>query len=327
MKRNGRSGPTTQLDHSRRRRLRFGLLAVSCALVCCLRQGPHVVTTPTLAPALPTPTVKAGFVIDGAPNALIAQGDAALKAKDYVGAQKSYEEASKDADGKVQGSALNRLGELYAWGFLEAQDSRAKAFGFYQRSAALGNAYGAANLGSSLFFGQGTSRNLPEAFRWAPKGAEAGVPEALNQLGWQYLDGMGVVADIGSAKQFYARSAALGDPLGEAQLGWIYGHVAPIDYAVAMKWYKKAAEQHQDMAENNLGFLYENGLGVTLDYAEAARWYQMAADSGYARAQFHLGVLYAQGRGVPKDVSKARELIEQASQSGDEAAAEWIRAH
>ena len=290
-------------------------------------EDPPASTTPVVAPAFPTATVKTGFVVDGAPNALVAQGDAALKAKDYVGAQKDYEEASRDADEKVQGSALNRLGELYAWGFLGAQDNWSKAFDFYQRSAALGNAFGAANLGNSLFFGQGTSRNLPESFRWAQKGAEAGVPQALDQLGWQYLQGMGVVADIGSSKQYYAQSAALGDPVGEAELGWIYGHVAPIDYAVAMKWYRKAAEQHQDMAENNLGFLYENGLGVTRDYAEAARWYQMAAGSGYARAQFHLGVLYAQGHGVPQDDSKAHALIEQASQSGDEAAAEWIMAH
>jgi hypothetical protein len=36
---------------------------------------------------LSTPTVKAGFVVDDAPNALIAQWVTALKAKDYVGAR------------------------------------------------------------------------------------------------------------------------------------------------------------------------------------------------------------------------------------------------
>jgi TPR repeat protein len=81
------------------------------------------------------------------------------------------------------------------------------------------------------------------------------------------------------------------------------------------------------MAQNNLGYLYENGLGVTRDYAEAARWYQLAADSGYARAQFHLGVLYAEGLGLPLNKPKGRALIEQASRSGDDAAAQWFKAH
>jgi hypothetical protein len=50
----------TQLDHSRRLRLRFGLLAISCALASgCSRQGPPAFTTQVVAPALPTPTAKA----------------------------------------------------------------------------------------------------------------------------------------------------------------------------------------------------------------------------------------------------------------------------
>ena len=47
--------------------------------------------------------------------------------------------------------------------------------------------------------------------------------------------------------------------------------------------------------------MYENGRGVPQDYAEAVRWYRRAAEQGDADAQFNLGVMYGKGQGVPQD--------------------------
>jgi uncharacterized protein len=44
-----------------------------------------------------------------------------------------------------------------------------------------------------------------------------------------------------------------------------------------------------------------DGLGVAQDYAEALKWYLRAADQGDANAQFRLGTMYEQGHGVPQD--------------------------
>jgi TPR repeat protein len=90
----------------------------------------------------------------------------------------------------------------------------------------------------------------------------------------------------------------------------MYAHVEPIDYQLAMNWYRKAADQHDDSAQNNIGYLYEKGLGVARDYSQAACWYQLAAATGYTRAQYHLGILYDLGHGVAHDAAKARELIQ-----------------
>ena len=44
-----------------------------------------------------------------------------------------------------------------------------------------------------------------------------------------------------------------------------------------------------------LGECYENGNGVTVNYVEALRLYQLAADQGFAVAQNHIGFCYDQG--------------------------------
>jgi TPR repeat protein len=54
----------------------------------------------------------------------------------------------------------------------------------------------------------------------------------------------------------------------------------PQDYAEAMKWFRKAADQGDTGAQSNLGFMYAKGQGVPEDYVEAMKWFRMAADQG-----------------------------------------------
>ena len=51
--------------------------------------------------------------------------------------------------------------------------------------------------------------------------------------------------------------------------------------------------------------MYENGQGVAQNYAEAVKWYRKAAEQGYAEAQFNLGVMYETGEGVAQDYAEA----------------------
>ena len=50
------------------------------------------------------------------------------------------------------------------------------------------------------------------------------------------------------------------------------------NYAEAVKWYRKAAEQGNANAQKNLGVCYEKGLGVSKDQAEADKWFHKAAE-------------------------------------------------
>ena len=56
-----------------------------------------------------------------------------------------------------------------------------------------------------------------------------------------------------------------------------------------MEWYRKSAEQGNADAQNNLGCMYQNGLGVEQDDAKAMEWYQKAAEQGHTAAQSNLG--------------------------------------
>jgi S1-C subfamily serine protease len=100
-------------------------------------------------------------------------------------------------------------------------------------------------------------------------------------------------------------------------LRYINGEGVPQDDAEAVKWYRKAADQGDAVAQNNLGACYDNGQGVPQDHAAAVRWFRSAAEQGFAGAQYGLGVCYANGRGVPQDDVEAVKWWRKAAEQGD----------
>src|SRR5258705_8157250 len=52
------------------------------------------------------------------------------------------------------------------------------------------------------------------------------------------------------------------------------------------------AGQLYPMAQYYLGYIFSEGQGLTRDYAEALKWYRKAADSGNMIAETHLGSMY-----------------------------------
>jgi TonB family protein len=58
-----------------------------------------------------------------------------------------------------------------------------------------------------------------------------------------------------------------------------------------MAWYRKAAEQGNRDAQNNIGWFYQNGLGISRDYNEAESWYRKSAQQGSDRAKNNLAQL------------------------------------
>lgn len=78
------------------------------------------------------------------------------------------------------------------------------------------------------------------------------------------------------------------------------------------KWLPEA-EKGKAEAQNNVGEIYEKGLGRPPDYAQAAAWYRKAADQGFPRAQTNLGFLYEKGLGVSQDAREAFRWNRQAA--------------
>jgi len=77
------------------------------------------------------------------------------------------------------------------------------------------------------------------------------------------------------------------------------------DFGAALRAWRALAEQGDDGAQLNLGYMYDNGLGVPQDYKEAIKWYRRAAEQGNDRAQYNLGLMYDIGNGVPQDYVRA----------------------
>ena len=59
----------------------------------------------------------------------------------------------------------------------------------------------------------------------------------------------------------------------------------------AEKWFRRAAELGNALAENSLGALYLQGLGVKQDKNEALKWFQQSAQNGCAEGQNSYAVL------------------------------------
>ena len=58
--------------------------------------------------------------------------------------------------------------------------------------------------------------------------------------------------------------------------------------------FEQQAASGDAAAQCGLGLLYDNGIGVPQDYAKAVYWYRKAAEQGFALAQYNLGRLYPQ---------------------------------
>jgi hypothetical protein len=165
----------------------------------------------------------------------------------------------------------------------------------------------------------------------APRAAQApapvpelSAPEALHNGDAAYHR-----HDYAEAMRWDRKAADQGNAGAQSNVGWLYqnGLAVPQDYVEAMRWYRKAADQGFATAQDNIGALYANGWGVPKDYAEAMRWFRKAADQGYAGAQKHVGLLYENGLGVPRNLDQARMWMQKAAANGDEDAKKWLSQH
>ena len=81
-----------------------------------------------------------------------------------------------------------------------------------------------------------------------------------------------------------------------------HGHGVKQDDAQAFKWYSKAAEQGDAMAQYSLGIMYEHGLGVKQDDALSLQWLKMAARQGHNEAI--LALKRARSQAVPESLDR-----------------------
>ena len=78
------------------------------------------------------------------------------------------------------------------------------------------------------------------------------------------------------------------------------------NYADAVNWYRRSAEQGHATAQNSLGRMYAGGVGVTQDDMLAYMWFALAAAQGEANAA--KGRDLAESKMTPAQRAEARKL-------------------
>ena len=151
------------------------------------------------------------------------------------------------------------------------------------------------------------------------QGRRARERQCPDHLGLMYASGQGVSQDYAQALSWYRKAAEQGYAPAQANLGVMYanGRGVAQDYAQALSWFRKAAEQGDAVGQNGLGVVYANGRGVAQDYAQALSWFRKAAEQGYAAAQSNLGIMYGNGQGVAQDYAQALSWNRKAAEQGD----------
>jgi TPR repeat protein len=77
------------------------------------------------------------------------------------------------------------------------------------------------------------------------------------------------------------------------------------DAEKALDYFRRALALGAPGAGYNLGYTYENGLGVPRDLKEAEKWYRRGAELGDGHAQLNLAVLAAQGASRAPDLEES----------------------
>ena len=113
----------------------------------------------------------------------------------------------------------------------------------------------------------------------------------------------------------YARE---GDSYAQSWIGYMYdqGKGVTQDYNEAFIWFEKAAEQGDSYSQFNLGSMYDEGDGVAEDDKQAFIWYKKAAEQGYDKAQYNLGSMYDNGEGIAQDYKQAFIWYKKAAEQG-----------
>lgn len=199
------------------------------------------------------------------------------------------------------------LGNLYENGEVIDQDF-AVAAEWYRRAAEQGLASAQYRLGYMLANGYGVQKDENKAVEMYRKSAEQGYEDAVKVLA-MYQDVKAAEDEIVKLINEFTEKAEAGDVDYQILLAETYenGNGVAKDHAKAMMWYRKAAEQGDEVAR----LLVElDDMKRELRVAEGKCKQQLdvlitMAEAGNPSACWDLGEIYANGEGVEKDMAKA----------------------
>jgi TPR repeat protein len=192
-------------------------------------------------------------------------------------------------------NAAFNLGLLYDLGHGVPEDF-VQAMAWYRRAAALGNATAAFNVGVLYDAGRGVPADRAEAARWYRLAADRGFGRADYNLGLMYLRGDGVGRDVARAKRYFQEAERRGveaarqqlavitkaeDAKGENAFAQAQAQILerglPSVGSETVQNLQLAAQRGNPLAQYDLAYCYENGIGLAADRVSAFVWYSRSA--------------------------------------------------
>jgi uncharacterized protein len=140
--------------------------------------------------------------------------------------------------------------------------------------------------------------------------ADSQVDSLAKQLSWQASQG-----DRRSALAALQQLANSGNAEAAFRLGrYFHMESAYSDYTQALFYYDKAIKKGHAWAMNNVGLLYDEGLGVQVDHAMARKYFEQAAAMGSEFGYYNLARQDFTGEGEPRDANNGLALLEKCAQ-------------
>lgn len=156
-----------------------------------------------------------------------------------------------------------------------------------------------------------TDPDFTEAFSWYSQASDLDDPDAQYYIAWYYHKGLGdIKRDYRKASSWYEKAILNGSYKAYVGLGMLY-HYGLLDtkpdYAMALKMYQ-ICESHDKLcgsALNQIGLLYQDGLGVPQSHPNSMEYFLKAASMHDAGAYNSIGEFHKQGHGTHKDPKEA----------------------
>ena len=151
--------------------------------------------------------------------------------------------------------------------------------------------------------------------------AQGGDAWAQSQMGEMYRRGRGVKRDYAAAVEWYRKAAEQNSPYSLGSLAEMYlgGFGVEKDPATAFRYQREAAFRSGSNTPwiwRDFAHMHNKGQGTEANPIEAARWFRKAAAYGEGYAQWHLGRFYLEGNGVARSNTAARWWLGKAAGQG-----------
>ncbi|RIA89584.1 hypothetical protein C1645_824640 [Glomus cerebriforme] len=172
--------------------------------------------------------------------------------------------------------------------------NKQKALKLYHKAANLGNHTALFYLANMYMDGEGADVNYKKALEFSEELAGKKCSSGINLLAYCYHNGIGTDVNLPKSFELFQKSADLGNALGMNNLGCCYerGIGTVFNIQKAFELYQKAASLGNYFSQYNLALIYEYGnVPIKKDINKAIYWYKKAAEQGYESAQNKLNGL------------------------------------